>query len=85
MDSLMPYSLAISELFSRASDECLGKKLIRVLSPLLFVAYKTCSLGSHGKVSFNFAAKIFHIYITSLSTFETRLGLETGKGKNVKL
>ena len=56
-----------------------GSQFIRVLSPLLFVTYETGSLGNHGKLSFDFATRICHIYITLLSTFETKLGLETGK------
>ena len=36
-------------------------QFIIVLLPLLFVTYKPCSLGKHGKLCFYFAAKICHI------------------------
>ena len=56
-----------------------GSYFIRELSPLLFVNYKTGSLGNNVMLSFDFAPNICHIYITLLSTFETKMGLETGK------
>ena len=54
---------------------CLDDKFI--LSPLVFVTYKTSPLSNHGKLSFNFSAKICHVYYI-VSTL-------LSKDKNVKL
>ena len=41
----------------------LERSQFKVLSPLPFVTHKTGLLGGHGKLSFDFAATICHIYI----------------------
>ena len=51
------------------------------MAPLLFVTYKTSPLSNHGKLSFNFSAKICHVYYIVSTLLSTLLS----KDKNVKL